>query len=158
MPSFFDLIKNPVLFFAFGFGSGLAKNAPGTWGTLVGVPVYLLLVYFASNTLIYISVTVVCFLLGIWICDQTEKKLGLHDPGNIVWDEIVGLMVTMTFLPATYPWIIAGFIVFRFFDILKPWPIKWFDQHCTGGFGVMVDDVIAGLVACGILNFIHLAL
>jgi phosphatidylglycerophosphatase A len=157
-PTFSQILKDPILFLAFGFGSGLMKKAPGTWGTLAGVPVYLAVVYFLPDIMHYLILSLLFFLLGIFICDHAEKKLGLHDPGGIVWDEIVGLLVTMAFLPVTLTWVVAGFVLFRFFDILKPWPIKWFDQKCKGGYGVMVDDVIAGLIACVILNGIQFLL
>ncbi|MCG7981663.1 MAG: phosphatidylglycerophosphatase A [Candidatus Thiodiazotropha lotti] len=138
-------MANPVHLLAFGFGFGLAPKAPGTFGTLVGIPFYLLmqplpLVY-------YLIITAVAFLLGIWICQQTSRDLGVHDHGGIVWDEIVGYLVTMTFAPSGWVWLMIGFILFRFFDIVKPWPIRWVDQRVEGGFGIMVDDLIAGVFA-----------
>ncbi|MCG7960381.1 MAG: phosphatidylglycerophosphatase A, partial [Candidatus Thiodiazotropha taylori] len=118
-------------------------KAPGTLGTLVGIPIYLAmqplpLVY-------YLTITAVAFLIGIWLCEQTSRDLGVHDHGGIVWDEIVGYLVTMAFAPSGWFWLMIGFILFRFFDIVKPWPIRWVDQRVEGGFGIMVDDLIAGV-------------
>ncbi|MBT5232045.1 MAG: phosphatidylglycerophosphatase A [Methylococcales bacterium] len=158
MPTFPDLLKNPILLLAFGFGSGLAKKAPGTWGTVAAVPLFLVFMLLEPSLPVFIVVTVVMFIAGVWICDQAEKQLGLHDPGNIVWDEIVGYFVTMFMLPVTWQWLLAGFVAFRFFDILKPWPIKWADERCQGGFGVMFDDVIAGIMACSLLHLVWLML
>jgi len=155
MPTFKTLLKNPAWLLAFGFGSGLAKQAPGTWGTLAAIPLYGLLVMLSPSVWVYGVITVLLFVVGVWVCDYTEKSLGLHDPGNIVWDEMVGYLVTMIYLPVDWVWMLAGFVLFRFFDILKPWPIRWFDQHCTGGFGVMVDDVVAGMIACGCLHVVY---
>jgi phosphatidylglycerophosphatase A len=136
---------NPVHLLAFGFGSGLSPKAPGTFGTLVGIPFYLVmqplpLVY-------YLVITAMAFLLGIWLCEQTSRDLGVHDHGGIVWDEVVGYLVTMAVAPSGWEWLIIGFILFRFFDIVKPWPIMWLDQRVKGGFGIMVDDLIAGVFA-----------
>jgi len=140
-----QVMLDPVLFLAFGFGSGLAKKAPGTFGTLAAVPVYLLLIQF--NTLIYSVITVISMIAGIWICGIAADKLGEHDFGGIVWDEIAGFLVTMWFVDFSWQNVVIGFILFRVFDIVKPWPIKWVDQKVSGGFGIMLDDVIAGLVA-----------
>ena len=92
------------------------------------------------------------FVLGIWICGYSAKALGVHDHPAIVWDEIVGYLITMTALPAGLLWPIVGFLLFRLLDIWKPWPISWCDRHIQGGFGIMIDDVLAGAVACGILH------
>ncbi|MCG8015954.1 MAG: phosphatidylglycerophosphatase A [Candidatus Thiodiazotropha sp. 'RUGA'] len=138
-------MSNPVHLLAFGFGTGLSPKAPGTFGTLVGIPIYLVmqplpLVY-------YLTITALAFLIGIWLCEQTSRDLGVHDHGGIVWDEIVGYLVTMMFAPSGWFWLMIGFILFRFFDIVKPWPIRWVDQRVEGGFGIMVDDLIAGVFA-----------
>ena len=136
---------NPVHLLAFGFGSGLLPKAPGTFGTLVGIPVYLAMQ--PLSLVYYLTITAAAFLLGIWLCEQTSRDLGVHDHGGIVWDEIVGYLVTMTFAPSGWVWLMVGFILFRFFDIVKPWPIRWIDRRVKGGFGIMVDDLIAGLFA-----------
>ena len=144
-----QILSDPVLFLAFGFGSGLAKKAPGTMGTLAAIPVYWL--FAQTNTLIYSFLTVLVSVVGIWICGEAAEKLNEHDFGGIVWDEIAGYLITMWLVPFTWQTIIAGFILFRFFDILKPWPIKWLDQHVSGGFGIMIDDVLAGVFAGALL-------
>jgi len=144
-----NLVKNPVLFLAFGFGSGLAPKAPGTFGTLVAIPIYLLvslgdpLVYGVALTAILIS--------GVFICDKATKMLGVHDHGGIVWDEIAGFLVTMVAVPFSLQAVVIGFVLFRLFDIWKPWPIGTIDKHVKGGFGIMLDDVIAGIFALACL-------
>ena len=144
-PSFRVLLQQPVLILAFGFGTGLAPKAPGTAGTLIGVLFYLLM---QSLTLpVYLAVAVVIILLGIPICGVAAQRLGVHDHPGIVWDEIAGYLVTMTFAPAGWLWVLVGFLVFRLFDILKPWPISWLDRRIHGGLGIMLDDIVAGLFA-----------
>ena len=138
-------LRNPVHFFALGFGSGLLRPAPGTWGTLVGVLIYLLLT--SISVPVYILLCIVLFVVGIWLCEISCRDAGVHDHGAIVWDEIVGLLVTMAFVPFSWPALLVGFLLFRFFDILKPWPIRALDRQVGGGFGVMLDDLLAGLIA-----------
>jgi phosphatidylglycerophosphatase A len=121
------LLRHPADFLALGFGSGLVPRAPGTAGTVAAIPVYLLLQ------------------------PHTARRLGVHDHPGIVWDEIVGYLVTMAFAPPGWIWIVIGFVLFRLFDILKPWPIKWFDRKVGGGFGIMVDDLLAGIAAAAVL-------
>ncbi len=146
-----QIMTDPVLFLAFGFGSGLAKKAPGTFGTLAAVPLYLPLAQTGQMT--YWVVTVLASLLGIWICGKAAEKLGEHDFCGIVWDEIAGLLVTLAFVPFSWQALLAGFVLFRFFDIVKPWPIRWIDQKVSGGLGIMLDDIIAGLFAAGVMVF-----
>lgn len=145
-----QIMTDPVLFLAFGFGSGLAKKAPGTFGTLAAIPVYYLLML--TGWWIYTVLTVIVMLAGIWICGQAAEKLGEHDFGGIVWDEIAGYLVTMWLVPFSWQAMILGFVLFRFFDIIKPWPIKWLDQQVHGGLGVMVDDILAGVFAALIIQ------
>ena len=145
--------RSPVQFLAFGFGSGLSPKAPGTAGTLVAVPLYLLVS--GLNLPAYSLFTVVTALLGIWICDVASRQLGVHDHPGIVWDEFVGYWITMWAVPVDWVWIVAGFLVFRVYDIAKPWPVGPLDKKVKGGFGIMIDDVLAGIMACGTL---HLAL
>jgi phosphatidylglycerophosphatase A len=142
-------MRNPVHLLAFGFGSGLLPKAPGTFGTLVGIPFYLLLQ--PLPLLYYATVVGLAFVFGIWLCDQTSRDLGVHDHSGIVWDEIVGYLVTMTVAPGNWVWLLTGFLLFRLFDIFKPWPIRWIDKRVEGGFGIMLDDLIAGLFAAGCL-------
>ena len=139
------VFTSPVLFFAFGFGAGLAPKAPGTVGTLVAVPIYLLLVH--TNWWIYSAVVLVSFGLGIWICGKSSEELGIHDHGGVVWDEMVGYWITMFLAPTGWVWILLGFGIFRALDILKPWPIRVVDKHIHGGIGIMLDDVLAGIMA-----------
>lgn len=149
-------LANPVHFLALGFGSGLLKPAPGTWGTLAAIPVYLLVLQIPGLTLwSYLGITVVAFVFGIYLCGKTARDVGVHDHGAIVWDELVGLMVSMIAVPPTLLNVLLGFLLFRFFDILKPWPIKALDLSVHGGFGIMIDDVIAGVIACGILHLMQ---
>ena len=145
--------RNPINFLAFGLGSGAAPWAPGTFGTLAAIPLYFLLAQ--CSPLFYVLITLLAFVLGCWLCGKTSRDLGVHDHGGIVWDEFVGYWITMAFLPVHWTWALAGFILFRFFDIIKPWPIRWLDQHVSGGFGIMIDDVLAGLYAWIILFFVY---
>ena len=144
-----QILTDPQLFLAFGFGSGLAKKAPGTFGTLAAIPLYLLMAQ--TSLVVYSLLTVIITLTGIWICGGAAKKLGEHDFGGIVWDEIAGLLITLWAVPFNWQNLLAGFILFRFFDIVKPWPIRWIDQKIHGGLGIMLDDVLAAFFAAGIL-------
>ena len=134
---------NPIHVTAFGFGAGAMPKAPGTWGTLVAIPIYAEMVGLAL--LPYITVTVLLFLLGIWLCHVTSRDLNVHDHPGIVWDEIVGYLITMIAAPEGWIWWVIGFVLFRFFDIIKPWPIKRLDSQVRGGVGIMLDDVVAGV-------------
>ena len=145
-------LKDPVNFFALGFGSGLSKFAPGTMGTLVAVPLYLLLQ--PLSLAYYIAIALLVTLIGIWLCDRSAKTLGVHDHPGIVWDEIAGYLITMIAAPTGWQWVVLGFVLFRLFDIWKPWPIKVIDRQVDGGFGIMLDDVVAGLFALGVLQLI----
>ena len=151
-----QIMTDPVLFLAFGFGSGLVKKAPGTMGTVAAIPVYLLMAQF--NFWIFSLLTLIITIIGVWICDLAAKKLKVHDFGGIVWDEIAGYLITMwftvAFIPYSWTAIITGFILFRIFDIFKPQPIKWVDSKVEGGLGIMLDDVIAAVFAGLILFFI----
>ncbi len=138
-------LLNPLHFLSLGFGSGLAPKAPGTAGTIVGVLLYLPMQFL--DLIIYLAVTLTAFFVGIGLCHFTASRLQVHDHPGIVWDEIVGFLITMTFAPVGWAWILLGFLLFRFFDILKPWPIKWADRKVSGGFGIMLDDLIAAIFA-----------
>lgn len=137
---------NGYHFLAFGFGSGLSPYAPGTMGTVAAIPVYLLMIWYLP-TWLYVALTIIFLLIGIKICDKVSEDLQVHDFSGIVWDEIVGYLITMMFLPFSWTLVILGFLLFRLFDILKPWPISWLDERVKGGLGIMVDDVLAGLFA-----------
>jgi phosphatidylglycerophosphatase A len=149
-PSFKQLLTNPDHLFAFGFGSGLAPKAPGTFGTLAAVPIYWLIQDLSWP--IYATWLIVTFALGVYWCDRSSKQLGVHDHGGIVWDEFVGYWITMFLAPAGWLWMLLGFVLFRFFDIIKPWPIGWLDRKVGGGFGIMIDDVLAGIYALIVLQ------
>ncbi len=144
------LLKNPVHFLSLGFGSGLAPYAPGTFGTLAAVPLYLLIQ--PLPLAVYLLITLIVTLAGFYLCGQTAKALGVHDHSGIVWDEIAGYLITMIAVPLDWRWVIAGFILFRLFDIVKPWPIKWVDKKVSGGLGIMLDDVLAGLLSLACLH------
>jgi phosphatidylglycerophosphatase A len=139
------VLRDPVLFLAFGFGAGLAPKAPGTAGTLVALPLYLWLSQFSQP--VYLAALILAILAGIWICGSASARLGTHDHPGIVWDEIAGYLVTM--IPASGSWIslLAGFVLFRLFDIWKPWPIGIADRNISGGAGIMLDDLLAGIPA-----------
>ncbi len=137
--------KRADSFCACGFGSGAAPVAPGTFGTLAGLPFYWLLQ--DSALALYLGATLVLFVFGVWICGRTASLLGVHDHPGIVWDEIVGFLVAMSLAPPGWIWWLLGFLLFRLFDIWKPWPIRYMDRHVTGGFGIMFDDVLAGIYA-----------
>ncbi len=137
--------RNPVHFAAFGFGSGAAPVAPGTFGTLMAVALYLLLP--AMSPLNYAAFVLASFVVGVWVCGRTARDIGVHDHGGIVWDEFTGYWLTMFMAPPGWTWIVLGFVLFRLFDIVKPWPIRWLDRNVDGGLGVMIDDVLAGLMA-----------
>ncbi|ASQ45318.1 phosphatidylglycerophosphatase A family protein [Legionella clemsonensis] len=144
--------QNPVYFIAFGFGSGLMPFAPGTWGTLAAIPVYLLI---AGQSLgLYLIITLLAFLLGVWVSEKVSKELGVHDYSGIVWDEVVGYLLTMIMAPQGIGWVVTGFILFRIFDIWKPQPIRFIDLHVRGGVGIMLDDVLAAIPAWLILQLL----
>ncbi len=145
-------MKNPVHLLAFGFGSGLAPRAPGTFGTLVGIVFFWPLAGLPPTA--YLLIVAMLFVLGVWLCGKTSRDLGVHDHGGIVWDEIVGLLVTLFGAPFEGSVVLAGFVLFRFFDIVKPWPIGWLDRRVSGGFGIMIDDVLAGVFAAAILQLL----
>ena len=146
-PGFKELVRSPVLLLAFGFGSGLSPKAPGTMGTIAAVPLWLLLAHLSQP--MSLLIILISAIAGIAICGAAAEKLGVHDHGGIVWDEFVGYWITMTFLPLSYVSMFIGFVLFRIFDILKPWPISWLNKKVSGGLGIMLDDVVAGLAAGG---------
>lgn len=146
--------RNPVHFIAFGFGAGTIRAAPGTFGTLVAIPFYLLLQHLSLS--FYVPGVAILFLAGIWVCDVTSRDLGVKDHPGIVIDEITGYLVTMAAAPSGWLWVLCGFVLFRLFDIWKPWPISLIDRKVGGGTGIMLDDVVAGIFALLILQMIAL--
>jgi phosphatidylglycerophosphatase A len=146
------ILSNPIHCMAFGFGAGLSPKAPGTVGTVLAIVFYLLLTHF--SLLVYAVVLVLAFVLGVYLCGKTADDLGVHDHSGIVWDEFVGFWLTMFAAPVGWWWILLGFVLFRLFDIWKPWPISWLDQRVKGGFGIMIDDVLAGVYALIVLQLV----
>lgn len=144
-------------FVAFGLGSGTVRVAPGTFGTLAAVPLYLWGLAALPDWLYAVTIAG-AFALGVWICDTVSRDLGVDDHGGIVFDEFVGYWVTMFMLPAGWGWALAGFVAFRLFDIWKPWPVRWFDRNVHGGLGIMLDDAVAGAMACLALHAIARAM
>ncbi|MFC0323005.1 phosphatidylglycerophosphatase A [Gallibacterium melopsittaci] len=146
-------LSNPVHFLAVGFGSGLISPAPGTWGTLAGLLVGLLLLHWLPVSLFFV-LTVMAFLLGIYLCHKTAEDMQVHDHGAIVWDEIVAIWLVLCALPNySWGWCLAAFVLFRLFDILKPMPIRYFDRRLKTGFGIMFDDLLAALYAILLIVF-----
>lgn len=143
---------NPVHWLAFGLGAGLAPRAPGTFGTLAAVPLWWGLAQ--TPWWCYALVTLAAIGVGIGFCGRTARALGVHDDPGIVWDEITGFVITMTAAPVTWTALVAGFVLFRFFDIIKPWPIGWLDARVGGGLGIMADDVLAGVYAGAALQLL----
>ena len=148
------LVKRPVCFIGFGFGTGLAPKAPGTFGTLPALFIAGLLLGCGLGKFGLAALSVILFFIGIWICDVTERSIGVHDYGGIVWDEIAAMMLVLACVPQGLGWWLAAFAAFRFFDAVKPPPIRWFDQKVRGGFGVMLDDFIAALFAIAAVRFL----
>lgn len=148
------LLSHPAHFLALGFGSGLAPKAPGTFGSLAAIPLYLLLTQVLLQWHIAL-LAIPLFVLGIWACGKTGQALGVSDHGGIVWDEIVAMLPLLAMVPQTLLGWSAAFLLFRLFDISKPWPISWFDARIKGGFGVMLDDALAALPAAGLLYLLY---
>lgn len=140
-----NIFHHPIHFIAFGFGSGLLPKTPGTWGTIAAIPIYLLIAHYPLW--LYALCTLLLIVFAIYACDITARDMGVHDHPGIVVDEIVGFLLTMIAMPVHWFWIIIGFILFRIFDIWKPWPIRWLDQHIKGGLGIVVDDLLAAVYA-----------
>lgn len=143
-------LNNPIHLLAVGLGSGMSPIMPGTFGSLAAIPLWFTFFYFPP--LLYWLLMIAAFVFGCYVCQKTSDDTKTHDAGNIVWDEFVGMWITLFFIP--YPswyWIIIAFVVFRIFDIIKPWPIRYFDQKVSGGFGIMIDDVIAAIFASAVI-------
>jgi len=140
----------PEHWLAFGFGAGLSPVAPGTMGTLVAIPIYLLL----SNlsTAFYVIAVAALIAVGVWACGKVVEDSADQDPPAIVWDEVVGFLVAMTAVPMGLPWIIMGFLLFRLFDIYKPWPVDWAQERFSGGLGIIADDLAAGALTWIVLQ------
>ena len=151
------LLSHPAGWIATAFGAGLSPKAPGTVGSAVALlPWWFLLRGLPLAW--YVAVLVVGFALGVWACEVAGRRLGVQDHGALVWDEVIAMWLTLLAAPAGWPWMVAGFALFRLFDIWKPWPVRWADRRVHGGFGVMFDDVLAGTYALVVLQVAALAL
>ncbi len=148
-PSARRILTDPVHLLAFGLGAGLAPVAPGTFGTLVAVPAWWLVSGWPLSW--QLALTGAMLVVGVPLCGISARRLGVHDHPGIVWDEVVGYFVTMLAAPAGWVWMLAGFVAFRAFDILKPWPIRMLDRRLQGGLGIMADDIAAGAAAAAVL-------
>ncbi len=144
------LLREPVHLLAFGFGAGLLPGAPGTFGTLIAIPIVAFVMHFGWQ--VHVAFAIAACVTGVWICGESARRLGVHDHSGIVWDEIAGFAITMLAVPSSaWYWWVAGFALFRFFDIVKPWPIREADHRLRGGLGIMLDDVLAGVFAAACL-------
>lgn len=155
-------LRDPLQLLAFGFGSGLAPKAPGTFGSLAALACFPLLALLTLPA--FLGVVAIAALAGIVICDHAAKALAVHDDGRIVWDEFAGqwlaltpLVPTLAWGPTDLLWLLAGFGLFRIFDIIKPWPISHLDEKVHGGLGIMLDDLVAGVFAGLVLFALRLA-
>ncbi|MBA2648768.1 MAG: phosphatidylglycerophosphatase A [Legionella sp.] len=146
------VFQDPIYFIAFGFGSGLMPFAPGTFGTLIAIPLYLLLMN--CHWGIYLVLTILAFILGVWVSNKVTAELGIQDYKGIVWDEVVGYLLTMFLAPPGLLWLLLGFLIFRIFDIWKPQPIRFIDQNVKGGLGIMLDDLLAAIPSWLLLHLV----
>lgn len=149
-------MTDPVHFLAFGFGTGLSPKAPGTVGSLVAFPFFALM--HGWDVFAYAAALLLLFGVGVYLCGESARRLGEEDYGGIVWDEIVGMLITLYGLPWAWEWLLLGFVLFRFFDIVKPWPVSWSDRCVKGGLGIMLDDVLAGVYAALVIQGIQYVL
>jgi len=150
-------LRDPLMCCALGFGAGLARVAPGTMGTVVGVVLALVLLW-SLPPVGYAAVVALAALGGLGLCEYAARRLHVHDDPAIVWDEMTGYLVAMLGLRPEMGWVIAAFLLFRLLDIAKPWPINVLDRRLPGGLGIMTDDLLAGLVACAMLHAVRLGL
>jgi phosphatidylglycerophosphatase A len=147
------LLSHPLHFLSLGLGSGLFPKAPGTAGTLLGFPLFWSIMQLPLWQ--QWLALLLLFVFGIWCCAFTGRALGVSDHGAIVWDEIVAMAAILVTVPATWVWAVAAFVLFRLFDIWKPFPIRWADRHVGGGFGVMLDDGLAAVMAIMVLQLLQ---
>jgi len=144
------VLTDPVNFLAFGFGTGLAPFAPGTVGSIPGLLLFWLTLDFGLY--VQLGIAAAMTLIGVWICGESARRIGVHDHGGIVWDEIVGMYVTLLAAPVTVTGFVLAFVLFRVMDIVKPWPIRDLDHSIHGGLGIMLDDLVAALYAALLLG------
>lgn len=150
----FPSCRSPAVLLATWFGSGLLPKAPGTWGSLAALPFAWGIQTLAGNAGL-LAATVMVFIVGIWASNETIRLAEMNDPGEIVIDEVAGIWLVLAVVPMDISLYAIGFVLFRFFDIIKPWPVSWADRQIKGGLGVMVDDILAGVYGAVILYFIH---
>jgi phosphatidylglycerophosphatase A len=148
-----DLLRDPVHFLALGFGSGLSPYAPGTFGTLVALPIAVALMLMPPVPAI--AAVVVFIIGGIWLCGESARRLNCHDHPGIVWDEIAAFALLSLVLPWGLAWLFLAFVLFRFFDIVKPWPIRDLDHRLGGGLGIMLDDLMAAVYSALVIKLIE---
>ncbi len=151
-PTAREVFTDPVHVLAFGFGAGLSPVGPGTVGSVWGVLLAALTPSLGLGA--EVAIALALCVAGVWICGESSRRLGVHDHGGIVWDEIAGAYLVFLPLPRTWPWLLAGFVAFRILDIAKPWPIRELDHRLHGGTGIMLDDVVAGLIAAAVLSLV----
>jgi len=144
-----SVLTDPVNFLAFGFGTGLAPFAPGTFGSIPGLILFWLTLDFGLY--VQMGIAIAMALVGIWICGESARRIGVHDHGGIVWDEIVGMYVTLFLAPVSIVGFVLAFVLFRIMDIVKPWPIRDLDHSMQGGLGIMLDDLLAAVYAAVLL-------
>ncbi|ETD72380.1 phosphatidylglycerophosphatase [Pelistega indica] len=152
-PSFSWMKQSIIRCIGFGFGAGLIKKAPGTWGTLCGWLLWTIISYVISNDFILALIICIGFAVGIYVCQRLQLDMQEHDHGGIVWDEIIAFwLVLFVMAPQlSFAWQLFAFVVFRFFDIVKPWPISYVDAKYQNGFGVMWDDIVAAIYSLFII-------
>ncbi len=151
-------MPSPALLIATWFGSGLLPKAPGTWGSLAALPVAWGIVTLTSTPHSLLLAALILLPIGAWAAARHSATLGTHDAGEIVVDEVVGIWLVLGVIPVAPLWWVAGFAVFRLFDVLKPWPISWLDTHISGGWGIMLDDVAAGIAGAAVLAAVFLSI
>lgn len=154
-PSWGFITSHPAYFIAFGFGSGLSPWAPGTVGTWLAYPLYFCLIWLGCTREHILLIGVVLFLIGVKACEMVDQALGIHDHSGANFDEIVAMLFVLALTPPHFTAWLLAFIIFRLFDIAKPWPICWLDKHVNGGFGVMLDDMAAASATVGILYWLQ---
>lgn len=146
-------LADPGHFLALGCGSGLIRPAPGTWGTVLAVVLWWALLS-GAGLAVYLGVILAAAAFGVWASGRTADALGVEDHSAIVWDEFVGLWIACIALPSGWLWLLAAFVLFRVFDILKPWPVGWLDRNIKGGWGIMLDDLAAGFLALVVIQLV----
>ena len=147
------LMKHPLGWIASGFGAGFSPRAPGTVGSIAALLPWWFLMQDLSP-LAYLAVVAAGFALGTWAAHWVIRETRIEDPGLVVWDEFIGVWIALFAAPAGWPWMLAGLVLFRIFDIAKPWPVSWADRKLHGGFGAMLDDALAGLYALLLLQMV----